>query len=661
MPRRLLIGAAVLTALAAGGAAMTPFVARLYAQAQVDGAFARIRQDSTSVVNRGPVTIDVSTWTAFVADVSIVSPSGSTTTIGRLSIEHPKKVDGKLTARKVTIEGMKVVAGEDVTTAPRVEIFNYAGPERGLVSTPGVGREGRSQADIIAQVSFDSAIAPRIEFFSGTTKMRRSALDGSIGRVTNGVAERISLKALTVDAPDPRENASGAQRALSLSANDILVKEIDLPTLWRFYAGDGAGAPDPLVAKLSASNLSMATGLQSGAQVSLSAAAVEGDGFKLRALAFPLADIERAVARQRSGEPPLTPAEIRDQLMMGIDASRAVSFDGIALKGVAGKVVALDGDRTEWTVGALKIGPYADARLDAVGIEALKLTGLDGLQLGLALGEVEAIDASGLLAYLDKVGRDQALMTFRPTAEDVIRVAPRLKRVDLSGLSVVTGSGRLEAQTARADIDAPLDAVPQKAALAVSGFDFAPSAGGWFADTMRTASIDRLRGSAKIDAALDPGLDTLTIDAFDYRLDNLGELKARGGLAKVDPALALATGSAFIDKLSMITLLPFRFRAVDDGAVATILSRAAEKAGVSPEVFREQAAAQAEQQVSRLFGPPAGQSGRALSEFLRDPRSIEVLVNPRSPDSTLVEFLQAWPLGPAGIAQTIDVSILNRR
>lgn len=660
MRRTFVIPVAAVVLLAVVGALLTPSLARRYAQWQVDTAFARIREDSTSVVTRGPVTVDIWTWTATVVDVVVVSPGGSTTSIGAIIVDHPANDGERLTARHITLTDVTVVDGDAVSQAPRIDIANYAGPAKGVVSTPGLQRDPRTQASIFSEISFDGATMPTIEITSTVSGVHRTITDFTVDRVVLGIADSARARAVKIAAPDPRPGRTDDERAFELRVADLSFERLAIPAVWRFYAGDPVDDREPVIGRIEAKRFALSTGFAGGVHVALSADRMVGENLKLRPLAFPIGDIDEALTRARSDDPP-GPAEIRAQLRMSVDIARAVSIDGLVFETLKGEEGGPGRETNRWSAGSLQIGAYADATLSRVAVKdgAIDAGGRFSGTLGGA--EADRLDAASFMEHLGMLGRDEILLTAKPTTEDVIRISPRLTKLGVSHLSLKTPQGSLSLEGGRADADAPRAMVPQKLSLTLAGIDLSAPPGAWLGGLLKIAAVDHLKGAATSTLSLDPNTGVLSLDALDYRFEGLGAIRARGGLAHVDPALAFLTGARFLDKLSLVTLMPFRVSAVNEGLVETVLKRAAEQAGDPVEAFRERTALDVEAQVTRLFGPPAAESAITLADFVRKPEAIEIRVAPRTPGMTLIDFLQSLSLGPVGIAQTIDVQILPKR
>ncbi|GLK67423.1 hypothetical protein [Hansschlegelia plantiphila] len=660
MKRKLAIVAVCVTALVGAVALACPIIARYVAEAEVDDALRLIRRQSTAVANRGDVSVDIAKRSVTIRDLSIEPPGdGSKVRIAALTFRRPWKSNERLSADEVVLEGVTVTSPLAITTAPRIAIRSYSGPARGLVATPGIGAIARSQADVIGQVSSAGADIPSIEIADQKTGVRRTLDRVSIGRVDGGLVSRVTVSRATIDAPDLRPAPKQA-RELELTAGELVAERLSLPILWRFFAGDGAGDREPLAEMVSASRASVTFGLRPSGSMTIRSDLLYAKALQLRALAFPFTVIDDVVAKLRRGEAP-TPADVRRQASIVVDAASAFSFGAIGAKETQAQALLPDGRRVSAALKSFEIGPYVDARLANITAQGLTYDDGAGVSAAIERFDLVKLDATRLAAYGARVGRDEIMLTTRPTAEDVILTAPRIERIALTRAGFRSSLGELNVAGASVDIDAPLDAVPQRLAMKFDALDVAPSSGSWFAEALRSAAVERLRGAATLTLALNPTNNKLELDALEARLEGIGAITAKGSLAKVDPTIAISKGADFVDKLSAIVIQSFKFTARNDGGFETLLRRAAEQSGAEAEQFREATAVQADAQLLRLFGPPAAQSGEALADFIREPRSIVVSIDPKSPDVTLIDFIRSLALGPAGIAQTIDVTVLNKR
>jgi hypothetical protein len=660
MLRTIAIATAAAVLIGALGSIAAPPLARIYAESKVDAALKRIRRQTTSVVNRGDVSVDLSDQRIRVRDLSIESANRlSRTHVGALIIERPRTSDERLTARRVAFQDVTIRSAGETITIPRFEIDNYSGPERGLTATPGVGPNARSQADLIGQVSMDRAAAPLIVFTGDETGARRTVRNATIRKAVDGVIEEASIDAVATEAPYLPPDQTPTTPSIAMSAGPIVYQGLDLPTLWRFYAGDGYGDRDEFLKSARFANISVVLTLRPGGRAEATAKTLRLEHVALRPLQHPVTTFDPIASKLRLGGP-LTPAEVRSQLLFGVDILRAISFERVAVEGVRGDLVADGEPRRSGRLASAEIGPYAEGRIGLFTASKLDYQQDDGRRLAIDLAEATAFDAGGFLDHAARIGRDEAPLTTSPTPEEVLKSAPRLGSAELRGFDAAGRAGEIKIAAAEIDLNAPRDSVPQRVAFQLDGLDMTPSDGNPLKPWLQAAQLDAVRGSAAFSLTLDPERRTLTLDDLLYRIEQLGALKARGDLTSVDPRLAVATGADLVDKFSAIELGELKASFKDDGLVDLLIRRAALEAGTPAEIYREQIARETETQIHRLFGPPAENSAESAARFIRKPRSVEVAVTPKDSDQRLIDLVRAFDLGPAGVAQVVDVSILGR-
>lgn len=661
MKRALAITAAAFAIIGVAGVLLAPTLAQRYAEAEIDRSLKRIRVQTTSTVDRGAVTVDIGSRAVTVRDL-VVESAGREQRIGitALTVVSPKVSDNLLTAESVVFEGVTVRSAGETITVPRVEIQNYSGPERGLTATPGVGRNARNQADLIALVSLERAVAPMVTFSGDQSRIRRTLRNVSIDRVRNGVVESATIDGVAIDAPYVPPEQSPETSSLAIAAGPVVYQGLDLSTLWRFYAGDGAGDRRPLIKSAVAANVSAVATLRPGGVIRGSWKRLTIEDVRLRSLAFPVTAFDALYTKLRDGEQ-ATPTQIREQLLFGADSLRAVSFHRVRIEGAKAEI-ARDGEpaRSLETKSA-EIGPYADGRLDMVKVEGFRFVRDDGVRLAVQTADAQGFDAGGFLDYADRVGRDEVLLTTRPTTADVVKYAPRLTSVEVAGLDAEGPEGAIKARSAKVALDAPLDAVPQRVSIDLRGLDATPSPQSSLAETFAAMRLETLKGGLSMALTLEPTTKILRLDRFDYRFEELGTIKVTGEMSNVDPMIAVVTGADFVDKFSAIELGVFKVAVKDGGAVETLVRRAADAAGQTPEVYREETAKEAEETISRVLGPPAASSAEAVSRFIREPHSLELVLAPRGANAKLLDLIRAAGLGPAGLAQVVEAQALYKR
>ncbi len=638
----------------------TPYAVRKFAESQVDRSLSRIAWQTTSLVRRGDVTVDVWSWTVNVASIQIIGAGGETRTeIGRLTIVRPSGSDGRMTAGRMVLDDVKASGPAETMSIPRAELRGYSGPERGLTATPGINRGARSQADLFENLSIERLVAPVVTF-AAKSGVRRTVRNLVVSGMNEGVIGTATADAITMEAPYLPPTDPNAPSSLLISTGAVRYDQLSLPTLWRFRDGVRDEERRGLVKAVSIVDLNVSLTMRPGGRFSAAAERLDVEGVALSPLGFELSAFDPIATSMRFGSD-ATPQEIREQLSFMVSLLKAASFQKISVANASAQITSAGSPQTTFALSSAQVGPYADARIDSVKFAKTAFEDVGAIKVGLDGGGAFGFDASGVLAYAERVARNEVLLTTRPTAGEMLKIIPRLKGLDAQALDVWSPDGSLKADRARIDVDAPLDAVPQNVMFRLDGLDASPPGDSFAQKWVERMELEGLKGSAKFSLTLDLEKNALKLDWLDYSFEGLGAIEASGSFEQVDPVLAVASGADFVDKFSAIRLAPFKLTLKDGGATDVLLRRAAGKAGEPPEAFRESLARELQETIPRLLGPPAEQSGVAAADFIRDPRAAEILLAPRKSDQTLLDLIRAAQLGPVGLAQVVDLQVLYRR
>ncbi|WP_020178492.1 hypothetical protein [Methylopila sp. M107] len=661
MKRKIGYAGAAAVAFAALLAFLVPLAVQRYAAFKVDAALSRIGYQTTSMVQRGAVSVDVWSWTVNVGNIEIVGAGGATrTSIGRMSIASPGDAAGRMTADRMILDDVKVKAPGEIISIPRAEIRFYSGPESGLTATPGLGRNVESQADLFENVSIGRIVAPIVVFVGDKSGLRRTVRNLVVNDMRDGVISSATADAITLDAPYLPPSGDGAPSSLLISTGEVRYDGLSLPTLWRFRDGDPGGDRKQLLKSVTIADIALSLTLRPGGRFSASIKKLDAVGIQLRPLGFAISSFDPVATGMRFNDG-ATPQEVREQMAFALSLLRSASFERISMTDAQAQLTSASDPLKNVGVGLAEIGPYADARLETVRLEKLSQSNAEGFKLALGGGRAYGFDASGALQYADRVARDEVLLTTRPSPAEMLKIIPRIKALDAQDFDVSSADGALRVDRARIEINAPLDAVPQNVMFRLDGLDASPPPDSEAQRWIERMELEGLKGSAKFSLTLNPADNVLSLDWMDYGFEGLGKVSASGKLERVDPVLAVSTGADFVDKFSAIRLAPFKLTLTDDGATGVLLRRAAAKAGEQVDAYREDIATEAQAAFPRLLGPPAEQSGQAAAEFIRDPRQAEVTLAPRRMDQTLLDLIRAAQLGPVGLAQVVDLTVLYKR
>ena len=270
-------------------------------------------------------------------------------------------------------------------------------------------------------------------------------------------------------------------------------------------------------------------------------------------------------------------------------------------------------------------------------------------------------DASGLLAYAQEVGEDKILLTSTPPADKMMALTPRAASAELADVKyarngTVISAARLRTGQ-RGDVAA---ALPNHIGVAVERLR-APLPPRWrIGRYLQDAGIEDIDLSFAAELSLDATTQVLKLEQLAYAAPGVADVTLTGSLANVDPKVAVESGGELVQKLSDVTVEPFSLKVVDHGGLAAALAYAADRIGRPPELYREELARQVEQTVVEILGPSADASGRALGLFIRKGGALDVAITPKGADTRLLRVLGLIGLGPVGLAQALDLTIVTR-
>ncbi|GLK75823.1 hypothetical protein GCM10008171_10770 [Methylopila jiangsuensis] len=655
MKRSLVIAAGVVAGLALVGVAALPRLVDGYAERQVDKALNDIRVRSTAVANRGAVTVDLGSRTVFVNGITVETPgdAGARVSIDRLAIVRPTSLDERVAAELVRFENLVIAIGNETVRVPAIEVRNYSGPAQGLVSAPGGGDATRTQADIAAGVSAAGASAPLIEMTNARIGVKRQLTGLAFERTDSGVVSRATADKLTVEVPARRSVAKGVQ----VSTGRQTFHGVSLPAVLRFLAGDGAGQREPAIDRAVIEQVAVTAPTKVGGDVSAGAGRLELEKISIRALLHPAATLELAQDKAQRGEP-LTPAETRQQVLFLTDSLRAAAFGRVAAFDAVLEASPPGQDRVSGSAALIELAGYADGALQRVSLRGARAQE-DDRSAGFDEANLERIDAGGLLAYAERIGRDEILLTTTPLPEDMLKLFPRLGRANLTNGAWAEGDWALKVGEIRSGARGDAEELPNRAGVRVTNLTMPAPQDRWYSPYLKDAGVERLNLTFRMVASLDPGSQVLTLEGLDYSDPEIADVHVEGTLANVDPALAIERGGAFVDKLSRVALRPIALRVVDHGGVAAAFAAGAKARGSTLEAFRESFTQDAEARLTAVLGPSAQASATALGLFLRGGGKLEATILPRA-DATLLNLIQLARLGPEGVAQALDVTITSR-
>lgn len=652
-----IIGLALALGLMLVGVAVAPAVANRYAASEVDKALQRIRRLNTAVASRGDVEYDLFGRTLQVKDIVVDSPGvdGAKIHVGHVTVNRPSGREDQMAADFIRLENVSVVIASETLTIPTIEISGYEGPAQGLVSPPRVGRAARTQADMIAQVSIRGGRVPEMTSVNASLKATRTIRNVVLGAATKGVISRATIESVAFSMRPPPGGTTATTDALDIGAATF--EGVSLPTLMRFQAGDGQGERETAVARAEVAGVSVRAPTASYGVVNATLGRLTFQDLALRPLAFETAAFDQLVDKARSNEP-LTPADVRHLMLMAVDGVRAVAI---------GRATAVDASLTFDAEGPrrasaklIEATAVADGRVGGLRFEALRAEAPEA-SASAGSGGVNNFDATGLLAYAQEVGEDKILLTSTPPADKMMALTPRAASAELADVKyarngTVISAARLRTGQ-RGDVAA---ALPNHIGVAVERLR-APLPPRWrIGRYLQDAGIEDIDLSFAAELSLDATTQVLKLEQLAYAAPGVADVTLTGSLANVDPKVAVESGGELVQKLSDVTVEPFSLKVVDHGGLAAALAYAADRTGRPPELYRDELARQVEQTVVEILGPSADASGRALGLFIRKGGALDVAITPKGADTRLLRVLGLIGLGPVGLAQALDLTIVTR-
>lgn len=652
-----IIGVALALGLTFVGLALAPAVANRFAASEVDRALDRIRRLNTAVASRGDVEYDLFRQSLVVTNIAVDSPGadGAKIHIGRVTVLRPGGREDRMVADSIRIENVTVAFASETLTIPTIEVAGYEGPAQGLVSPPRVGRAARTQADMIAQVSIRSGRVPEMTSVNADLRATRTVRNVVLDAATNGVVSRATIESVAVSMRPRPGAAVDATDALRLGATTL--EGVSLPTLMRFQAGDGQGEREIAVARAEVQGASLRAPTESYGVVNAAAGRLTLEDLALRPLAFPTQAIDQLADKARSSEP-LTPAEVRRLMLMAVDGVRAVAIRQFAASDAS---LSFDGEGPRSaSAGLIEVTGVADGRVGGLRFEAFRAETTE-TSAAAGSGAISDFDATGLLAYAQEVGDDKILLTSTPPAEKMMGLTPRAASAELADVEVVRDGNVVRAAKLRTgQRGAVAAALPNHISIAVERLQ-APLPPRWRVGRyLQDAGVEEINLSFAADVSLDATTQILKLEQLAYDAPGVADVSLTGALAHVDPKVAVERGGDLIQKLSDVTVEPFALKVVDHGGLAAALAYAADRVGRPPDVYREDLAEQVEQTVVGILGPSADASGRALGLFIRKGGALDVAITPKGADTRLLRVLGLIGLGPVGLAQALDLTIVTR-
>ena len=309
---------------------------------------------------------------------------------------------------------------------------------------------------------------------------------------------------------------------------------------------------------------------------------------------------------------------------------------------LAGRLKAASGSIAEIVVGDRAKGPltFTGLRVEAIDQGKIRRLTLAGGQGGpLIQGEpgsfragaltIDEIDLSTVLASLTK----GSLIAAKPTVarlswngfeasfpdKDVAASAP-------GGNIIKVSLGALDGQSVYEG------GLPVKSSAALRNLVLEFPKASEIGAKLAEAGFQRLDMSLTSSVAFNPAKKSLRIDDLTMSGVGLGSFGLRAEFGNIDPVLMNGDPMAALATLLTIELASTELIVTNDGFFNKALAMAAKEQGKKPEQLQQEAGALATQFTPMLLGgdPSSLQVAAALGAFIRDPKSLSVMVKGRN-------------------------------
>jgi hypothetical protein len=173
--------------------------------------------------------------------------------------------------------------------------------------------------------------------------------------------------------------------------------------------------------------------------------------------------------------------------------------------------------------------------------------------------------------------------------------------------------------------------------------------------TLADAGYERIDVSMTTGIAFNPAKKSLMIDDFTISGVGMGSVGLRAEFANIDPAMLNGDPMAALAALMTVEFASTELTIVNDGLIDKALAVAAKEQGKKPEQLQQEAAALATQFTPMLLGgdPASLQVAAALGAFIRDPKSLSVMIRGRQGPLKITDLNFDQPMM---MLQKLDIS-----
>lgn len=648
---RLAVGVAVVAGLGAAGWFGFLEWSRARVRAEVDAAFAGIRETGARAAF-ADATFNPREMGITITGISVISPDGGARVkVDRLSARGGERpVDRRVSLEALDLDGVEITltgdsaAGGTITyTLPQVMIDRYSGPMTLIAAGEGNGPYGAVRvalrqlaATTAAKVTIPEAraqIAPA-GAPPAEASYRDFAAEGvNAGAIRSLVVDRVTYAftppapaadpAAKPDAASPGTGSSGAPGRVTGQVDGLVAAQIDTaPLLAMTQPGGPAGKAAEAYGRLYGKIVTGPYVVKQENGPSHGAAALLIEDLAIRPAAFEISRMEALNALSRKA-PTLTPQENRRLAELSRDLINGIAFRTLAITRATSEVQG-------------ETGRIATIRLEG-------MTG--GVLDGFTMEGVEGATAGGGVAKLERLAIRQldfnqmarlAAEAENPTPLSAMLLFKVLSGFELKGLDMPYGEGPNPSEPVRVGTLAlswggSLGALPSYLDFTLDGVSgpIRPDDGEPFA-TLGAAGFTRATVSMAFKAHYDINDRRVTLAPISTEVKDAFRMNVETTLEEV-PDTLFTDPAAMLTALPAVAAGPVKLTLTDLGMARLVLSQLAAADGLSVDAYREELVSLAEGIAADLAvaAPEIAPVGEAVVAFLRDPGTLTITATPK--------------------------------
>ncbi|MFG1300701.1 hypothetical protein V5F49_12975 [Xanthobacter sp. V3C-3] len=662
---RIAGGVAVVAALGAAGWFGFLEWSRTRVRAEVDAAFAGIRQTGARAAF-ADATFNPREMGITVTGISVISPDGGARVkVDRLSARGGERpVDRRVTLEALDLDGVEITvtgdsaAGGTITySLPQVMIDRYNGPMTLIAAGEGDGPYGALRVALRqlaattaakvtvpeARVQIAPAGAPQAEL-----AYRNFAAEGvNAGAIRSMVVDRVTYAftppATGADQPAGTGAAQGdaakpaAPGRVTGQVDGLVAAQVDTaPLLLMTQPGGPAGKAAEAYGRLYGKLVTGPYSVKQENGPSHGAAALLVENLAIRPAAF---DVSRLAALDALGRkaPNLSPEDNRRLTELSRDLVNGIAFGTIAItratsefQGETGRIASL---RLEGLTGGVLDGFTLE------GVEGVTPGAGTGKMARFAVRQLDFNQLARLSAEADSPSPLTALLVFKA-----------FSGIEMKGLEVPHGEGPAPTETVKVGTFAlswggSLGALPSYLDFTLDGVSgpIRPEDGEPF-NTLAAAGFSRATVSMALKAHYDINDRRLTLAPVSTEVKDAFRVNLESTLEDV-PDTVFADPSGILTALPGVAAGPVKLTITDLGMTRLVLSQLAAADGVSVDAYREELVSLAEGIAAELStaSPEIAPVGSAVVAFLRDPGTLTITATPKGRVPALALALSSDP------------------